>query len=1123
MRCTACGAELIAGKKFCPACGAPAPTTCTRCGATLAPEFRFCPDCGQEVAGRAPAGAAVENGLARFARHMPEGLVHKLRAAQGEGERRLVTVLFCDLAGSTAIAERLDPEEYRELLDRYLEVAFREIYALEGVVNQLAGDGMMALFGAPVAHEDAPQRAVRAALAILEALEALNESLRAERGLELSARIGIHTGPVVVGAVGNDLKMDYTAVGDTTNLAARLESRASPGTILISEATSRLVHGFFAVRPTAPLVIKGKREPIVAYEVLGRSTAATPMTIAVARGLTPLVGRHEELEQLEATFRRLDRGAAQVVAVLGPAGSGKSRLLYEFRRQQAAEGTVFFEGRCSSIRQAVPYHPFMSMFRHYFDLVPGEPAAVSCEKVSRKVGVHHDRLEATYPVLFRFLCLTIGEPSPPPADELKQESFDALARLVLAESQRAPVVMAIEDLHWIDEPSRELLENLTARLAGAPVMVVVTERPDGHAAWRVRGPFTQLALRRLSNADVAAIIGAIAGGPLPGELEARLVTKAEGSPFFAEEMIRGLLEEGILVRENGTCRLTRPVDEIPVPGSVQEVLAARLDRLDADAKRVVQVAAVLGRQFERGQLVQVLDAEPIDVARALAELEERGLLHRKSALSQDEYRFGESLTQEVAYAQLLHRQRRQLHERIALLLEKSPGEGGAARSALLAHHFARSDNRRKTVEALLRAAEDAEQLPSYTAALDFYRQAWEVAEAGEVAGSDDFFRRAALQATGALCRLGAIFGAPDRIEADRAGRRGLELAQALGDTEAMARLSYFHGALMMLGDPEDLAKGLALAERGLALAQQAGLSVGAMRISQGLAINYALDGRFDLARRAIDWGLEEMDRGNHRRQLPDLYLGARWIRDSVLLLSDDLDGAVEHAVETHALAVKRPNRTVRSGTAITLAQVCFLRGDYAEARRWAEESLEIAEAIANVGALAGAGAIALASRVELGERGPAERYLAAIDRGLEAGESMQRNFRFVGNAFVAIGDTVRAERLLQTLRRSRGGGRLREAFTATSLGELLMWLHREEEAEQAFVHAITLAEAIGARSTLAAALLGAAELAAARGATDESERRLDRARAIVDEMRLGHYLGRVQALATGSVAAAVAQ
>src|SRR5437867_3013351 len=1118
MRCAACGAELIAGKKFCHACGASVAVQCRGCGATIDRDFRFCPDCGlqQNAAIHDTAPPPATDAFTRLSRHIPTGLAHKIRATQGaiEGERKQVTVLFCDLVGSTAIAAGLDPEEYADLLDRYLEIVCREVYRFEGIVTHLAGDGLMALFGAPLAHEDAPQRAVRAALGIHEALARFS-------GVALRARIGINTGPVVVGTVGNDLKMDYTAIGDTTNLAARLQSLAEPGTILISETTHRLVRGFFQVRPLGPVAIRGKSERVPAYEVLGRSELATPMAIASERGLTPLVGRAAELAQLEACYRRLGN-RAQILSVVGDAGAGKSRLVYEFKRCLAGEPVVFFEGRCSSLGRAVPYFPFLTMSKHYFGLATGESPETVCAKVAARTGVPVERIASGYPLLSRFLSLPLGEGRESPYNELKRESFDAIAGLVLTESHEAPVVMTIEDLHWMDESSIELLRSLVVRLASARVMVLVTERPDAQTAWPGHVALTRIVLPRLTDDDVTAIIGAVAGAPLPAELERRLVEKAEGSPFFAEEMTRALFEEGHLVRDDGHSRVTRPVADIPITGSVKEGVAACLDRLPPPAKRAVQVAAVLGRQFRRDQLILMLDGDAIDVDRALGELDQRGLLHRKSVLAGDEYRFGESVTQEVAYEGLLLKQRRQLHERVGLLLEVSPGEESAEARALIAQHFARSDNRAKAVEALLRAAADAEQLPAYRTAADFYHQAWELAEQELAARpEEESRRRAVLVASLGFCRLTVLFGLPNLAEARRAGERARPLAQELGDHESLAGLCYFLGVITMLTERDGFARGLELAEESLAVAERAGLKLTAMRVSRGLCLHYAFDGRFELARRAIDWVVDELEGSGEHERLADLYVNARWVREAVLALADDLDAAERSAVETYELAGRIPNRTVRSMTASALAQIHLMRGEYAEAKRWAEESLEIAEAIANLGALPAAAAVAILARLALGETTAPERYLTAIDEGLAGSSSPQLNVRFIADAFLSLGDLARAGRYAEQLRDRPFGGRLREALVATTLGEIAARLGRAEEAEGWYRRAIGVAEAIGARSVLAIATLGTAELAAAAGTHPPGARQLEQALAVVRALRLERYRPRLERVIAGAGAAVV--
>jgi class 3 adenylate cyclase/tetratricopeptide (TPR) repeat protein len=1118
MQCGACGTELLPGARFCHSCGARAALTCAGCGASIGSEFRFCPECGREVAPPTPAAAAGD-ARDRLGRQIPSELAHKIRAAQGhvEGERKQVTVLFCDLTGSTAIAEQLDPEDYHEILDQYLELAFAEVYRYDGIVNVLAGDGLMALFGAPVAHEDAPQRAVLAALAIQEALGHLHAPVLVERGLALQARIGIHTGPVVVGTVGNDLKMDYTAIGDTTNLAARLEALAAPGSVLVSDATYRLVRGLFRVRASGPLDVRGKREPVLAYEVQGAAEAAMPMAIAAERGLTPFVGRTAELGQLDAAYRRRDLQTAEVVAVVGAAGSGKSRLIYEWKQQLASEPAVVLEGRCSALSQAVPFFPFVTMFRAYFDLGPEETRESAAAKMCARVPAWHERPELTQRLVARLLGLPLAQ-NDEQGEEHRREAFEAIADLLHAESQRAPLVLVVEDVHVIDDGSRELLQTLIARLANTPLLVVASHRPEGRPRWQARAAFTQIVLRRLPDDDVRTMIRAVAGGVLPTELEDVLVARAEGSPFFAEEITRALVEEGYLVRDNGRRRLTRPIEDLRIPGTVQEVIAARLDRLGPQEKRVVQVAAVLGRQFSARELAGVLWEEGIDVTQSLAELERRGLFHRKHLLGGDDYRFGESLTQEVAYESLLHRQRRQLHERVGHLLEALPSEATSARTALIAHHFARSDNRPKAIAALLHAAEDAERQPSYRTAADFYRQAWDLAEAQGNDGAEPAGRRAALAAMAGFCRVVVLFGLPHVAEAERAAERGRAIAEALGDNEALALLTYFQGALVIGRGRDHFARGLELAEQALAVAERAGLRTAAMRLSRGLCIHYALDGRGELARRTIDWVVEALETNGERERLTDLYVSGRWVRDMVLYLSDDFDLALRNTIDTHALAVRAPNRTVRSGAATTIAQIYFVRGEYAEAKRWADEGLEIAETIGNLSGFPAAAAIALGARLELGEPVAAGRYLERMDQGVAAAVGSQLNVRFVGDALIAVGDRPRLERYAEILR-THPGGRLRESMVATGMGDVLAALGRPDEAECRYREALSLAEAVGARSAIITASLGLAQLAIDRGDEATTFRYRDRARALAQELGLARYVRRADRLGVLETAA----
>ncbi|HVN83841.1 MAG TPA: adenylate/guanylate cyclase domain-containing protein [Candidatus Binatia bacterium] len=1130
MRCVNCGTELIAGKAFCHACGARAPHACPQCGNTVQAGFRFCPDCGFQLGNGAPESAPLPVVVAeppravdrfdRLAKHIPQELVEKIRAGTGAvaGERKLVTVLFCDLVGSTAIAERLDPEEYHDLLEDYLALAFAEIYRFDGIVNQLAGDGMMALFGAPIAHEDAPQRAVRAAVAIRDAITRFNQSASARHAVELRIRVGIHTGPVVVGTVGNDLKMDYTAIGDTTNLASRMQSLAQPGSILISEATYRRVRGMFQLQPAGTFEVKGKSEPVAAYEALGVGDAVTPMSIAAARGLTPFVGRDNEIAQLMSCFERLEGHLAQVITVVGHAGSGKSRLLYEFKRRvQESDDAVVFEARCSSLSRLHPYAPWISMLKQHFGLTHGDSNDSACEKVAQHVRRWDPDLNRLYPFLCHMLSVRVDAVADLSADEMTRQTFEAMSHLIGGISHQAPVVMLFEDLHWIDDASRDMLELAVTRIDKARVMLVMSHRPDYQPTWRTHAAFTQLNLRGLSDNDVRAIIRAVAGGVLPGELEQLIQIKAEGNPFFAEEITRALVEEGDVVRSNGHLQLARPAEQIRIPGTVEEVIGARVDRFGPQAKRVLQVAAVFGRQFRRSALLRVLDGEAIDVTGQLDELERRGVIHRKNMLSADEYRFGESLTQEVAYEGLLLKERRQLHERIAQALEAEPGEATSDRAALLAHHYARGESRGKAVGALLEAARRAEQLPSFQTAFDFYRQAWELVTTAlnESTAPGEPLQRSATDVAIGLGRMAVLYNVAQDDVTEPAVRRGREIAESLGDPKVQSSLDTYYGMLIMSGERHRFAEGLAIVEQGLATAQRAGLTENALSVSRGLAYSYIFDGRFALAHQMFDWVMQQLEHSDHRERLSDLYLGGRFLQATMRFVCDDFDDAIVGLRNVYELAVRVSNRTVRCGSSANLAWVYCLKGDYVSAEEWAERSLEVAEAISNIGAKRGAGCVLLIARTQLGQPVSAARYVGLIETQLAAVGDFALKINLFVDALLSAGEIKRAWRLADLVH-THAGGRLREAMCEVALGDILQRAGADHwtDAQRWYDHAIGLAEIIGARSTLALGSLGAGTLALARGDHATAQRQLGRADRLCREVGLGHYLPRVeQALA----------
>ena len=1095
MHCSSCGALLLEGKRFCHVCGAPAGASCPHCGSLVEADFAFCPDCGRQVgpgqpgAGPGPSArpgpeppgaAAIRAGEPGPRPDAPEPALSARPSAQPSGpiagERKQVTVLFCDLAGSTAIAESMDPEDYRDLLDRYLKLAIREIDRMEGFVNQLAGDGFMALFGAPKALEDEPERAVRAALEIHAALERLASESEGSGAPELRARIGIHTGPVVVGTVGSDLKMDYTAIGDTTNLAARLQTHAEPGAILVSDTTRNLIEGRFDLRELAPVEVKGKAAPVQAFEVLGMSEAMSPMAIAEARGLTPLVGFHEELAQLDACFDRIAGGLPQMVSVIGDPGTGKSRLAYEFKQRLARREAVIFEARASALTQSVPFAPFRTMMKEFFELAPGEDTDCACEKIADRLRHWDPDLASIYPAMCALLTV--------PGDDLSHEgqrqriieSFQGLVGAVVASSA---VVLILEDLHWFDEASREILERHVTIMERWPLMVLVTHRPDYQPSWQVQSAFTQLVLRPFDEAEARQIVRERAGGRLPGPLEQRIVARAEGNPFFLEEITRALVDQGQIVREAGGVRLSGSVESIRIPDTVQELIEARLDRLTPPAKRVAQVAAVLGRQFRVDQLSELLGPEGIAIEPALAELESGGLIHL-AVIDRNEFRFGESLTQSVSYEGLLLKERRELHERIAALIESDPRGMTSERAGLVAHHLAQSENRTKAIDSLLAAGRSAAELPSYPSALDLYRKAWKLAEQALADQPEDRARRWVIEATMGLCRVAYV--STELQDTELAARRGAELAEELGDSEAFARMLSLRGMLVVAGDGTRFDEGIELLERALALAREGGFENAVIQARRALGWTYLLDGRFADAREALEALARDLREAGEHDPASDQYLLVGYSLAMAALWRDDLAAATEIAERAYEQALSVPNRTTESGAASVLAQVHFARGAYASAREWAERALATGQEIGNPGAVRTGATVAMGARLELGETLNTARFTDLIDQTLDSSGDLGMTGHLVVELLVALGDVERATRYSDETA-LRSGGRLRQMQSLLATAHTLrgQGLPQARDAEAEYRLVGDVAREVGSRSFEIAAALGVGQTAALRG------------------------------------------
>jgi class 3 adenylate cyclase/tetratricopeptide (TPR) repeat protein len=645
--------------------------------------------------------------------YTPRHLVEKVLTSRSalEGERKQVTVLFTDVSGFTAMSERLDPEEVHGIMDRAFEVILGAVHQYEGTINQFLGDGVMALFGAPIAHEDHTHRAIRAALAIQQGLEPLRDDVRRAHGTEFRLRIGINTGLVVVGAIGKDLRTDYTAVGDTTNLAARLLNLAQPGQIVVSARTHRPTEGFFTFEDLGEFAVKGKAAPVRAYAVTGEVEGRTRLEVSRERGLTRLMGREEELRRLRQAFERAAGGSGAIALVSGEPGVGKSRLLYEFLRGLDGTGALQLEATCLSHGRSVPYHPILDLLRRHLAVTDGMTGDAVRGRVGERLGElpdQEDRDAATLLAHFlgvsapaEFVARLQGAP-------LKARTLQALRAVFLGASRIRPLVLVIENMHWADASSEEFLGELVQSLPGHRALLVLSTRPGYAAPWLAAAPTEAIPLEGLDASDVERMIRSLLDAErVSADLVATLRAKGEGNPLYVEEILQKLRETGGILVEDGVARLRG--GDVTVPASIHDIIASRIDRLADPLKHTLQVAAVVGRDFAARLLARMLDVAEGTLAENLEDLGALGFVFRLGSEPEVVHSFKHALTQEVAYGSLLERRRRQYHAAAGAGLEEIHAGRLDEAVELLAHHFGQSAEAERAVDYAILAAAKAQR------------------------------------------------------------------------------------------------------------------------------------------------------------------------------------------------------------------------------------------------------------------------------------------------------------------------------------------------------------------------------------------------------------------------------
>lgn len=733
MKCPDCDFENRENAKFCKQCGSKLEIICLNCNSTLSPDSIFCDECGTKVKAvekGTPKKNSLDEKISQIQKYLPRGLTDKILSMKDriEGERKQVTVMFCDMAGYSTLSEKLDPEQTYNIIDQIYEILIHKVHDYEGTVNELTGDGIMALFGAPIALEDAPQRAIRSAMAIHRAMADYSNRLKHEwkHAPPIKMRIGLHTGPVVVGPVGNDLRVEFKAVGDTVNLASRMEGLAEPGSTYVTEVTFRLTEGIFRFEAVGLKEIKGRHEHVKVYRAIAPSTSRTRFDVSTEKGLTPLIGRERELELLLDGFERSKTGRGQAVSIIADAGVGKSRLLYEFRKAVANENVTFLEGKCLAYSRGLVYHPIIDILKANFDIRNEDKDTQIRMKIEKGLGILDIEEDSTLPYfldLFSIKDIAIGK-IPLSPEARKNRIFDALKRIVLKGSSIRPLIMAFENLHWVDKSSEEFLIKLLETISTANVFLIFTYRPEYIHTWGGKSYHSHVNLNRLSNRETLKMVSYLLEGvEFDEQLEAMILEKTEGVPFFIEELINSMKEQKIICNKDDRYCLMRNVQETVIPSTIQDVIMARIDSLYEGAKNLIQTGSVAGREFSYNLLEKIVDTQKDELLTNLSVLKDSELLYERGIYPKSDYVFKHALTQEVAYHSLLIKRRITLHAMIGQELELLYANRLDEFCEILAYHFTQGQEWKRAYEYNQKAGLKAYSLSDYEQAVKYFEEA----------------------------------------------------------------------------------------------------------------------------------------------------------------------------------------------------------------------------------------------------------------------------------------------------------------------------------------------------------------------------------------------------------------
>ena len=1114
MPCPRCQRENRPQAKFCEECGAPLARSCGHCGAALSTSAKFCSECGRATGVPPEPEARFASPHAYTPKHLAEKILTSKSAL--EGERKLVTVLFADLKGSMELLADRDPEEARTLLDPVLERMMEAVHHYEGTVNQVMGDGIMALFGAPIGHEDHAVRACYAAVRMQRRVSLYADEIQRVGGTPVQIRVGLNSGEVVVRSITSDLRMDYTAVGHTTHLAARMEQMAKPGSTLVTGDTLTLAEGYVQARPLGPVSVKGLETPTPVYELTGIVPARSRFQASAARGLTQFVGRESELQQLAQALERAAAGHGQAVAVVGEAGVGKSRLVWEFTRSHRTHGWLVLESGSVSYGKATPYLPVIELLKAYCQVQERDAPRAIRERVAGKLLMLDRALEPLLTPLLALLDVPIEEAAWDTLDppQRRQRTLEAVKRLLLRESQIQPLLLIFEDLHWIDTETQALLDGLIESLPTARILLLVNYRPEYQHGWGSKTYYTQLRIDPLPPESAEELLTALLGQDRTLDpLKRVLIGRTEGNPFFLEESVRTLVETQVLVGERGAYRMTKAPDAWQIPATAQAILAARIDRLAPEDKRLLQAASVIGKDMPFALLEAIADMPEDSLRRRLSHLQAAEFLYEASLFPDLEYTFRHALTHEVAYGSVLQERRRMLHARIADAIEALYPERLIEQIERLAHHSLRGEVWGRAVGYLRQAGAKASARSANRETVTCFEQALEASarlpETRETAeqGIDLRFD---------LCNALYFYGELERC------------AELLREAERLARTLDDHrrlGWVYLLMSQNFFAMDEAAPQRAAAeQARTIGQTQGDLRLH--IAAGYFLGAAcFDVGeyRRAVDLlgeVVQALD-GDLNRERCGLFFFPAVIARAWLARAEAERGAFAHGL-VHAQDAVRIAEALgqAAGVSYALWQLGYLlglKGDFAQAIPLLERGLAVArEAQVLVPSVHNAGVLGdvLVRSGRVAEGLDLLQWTKEAREPLGAAVSFSRFLVDLGNAYIIAGRLEDAQATAsKALVLTRGQGqRGHETYALRLLGEITSRGDPldAETAEGYYRQALTLATELEMRPLVAHCHLGLGKLYRRSGDHVQAHQHLMTASAMYREMDMGFWLEKAE-------------